>query len=157
MNRPVVEPAVETDLDAIVALERESLGQDAWTAPLIREGYADYQGEYYQANDAHNLPRGPRAAEGGPPILIGTKSPRMMGLTAQFADIWNSDWHHDASEVVPMLKAPAASASSGRAERGAASTAGALDAFMKFSSVGGGCGAMPRGRRSPRGLRRAKR
>jgi alkanesulfonate monooxygenase SsuD/methylene tetrahydromethanopterin reductase-like flavin-dependent oxidoreductase (luciferase family) len=72
---------------------------------LIREGHADFEGEYYQAHDAYNLPRGPRAAEGGPPILIGTKSPRMMGLTARYADIWNSDWHHDAEEVVPMLKA----------------------------------------------------
>ena len=74
-------------------------------SPLLRNGHADFQGQYYQANDAYNLPRGPRAAEGGPPILIGTKSPRMMRLTAQFADIWNSDWHHDAEEVVPMLKA----------------------------------------------------
>ena len=38
MSEHRVEPAGETDLDAIVALERESLGQDAWTAPLIREG-----------------------------------------------------------------------------------------------------------------------
>ena len=41
MSRPGqarVEPAVETDLDAIVELERESLGWDAWTEPLIREG-----------------------------------------------------------------------------------------------------------------------
>jgi alkanesulfonate monooxygenase SsuD/methylene tetrahydromethanopterin reductase-like flavin-dependent oxidoreductase (luciferase family) len=29
----------------------------------------------------------------------------MMGLTARYADVWNSDWHHDAEEVVPMLKA----------------------------------------------------
>jgi ribosomal-protein-alanine acetyltransferase len=33
-----IEPAAETDLDSIVALERESLGWDAWTEPLIREG-----------------------------------------------------------------------------------------------------------------------
>ena len=33
-----IEPAAETDLDGIVALERESLGWDAWTEPLIREG-----------------------------------------------------------------------------------------------------------------------
>ena len=38
MTRPRIEPAVETDLDEIVALERESLGWDAWTEPLIREG-----------------------------------------------------------------------------------------------------------------------
>ena len=38
MSELRVESAGETDLDAIVALERESLGQDAWAAPLIREG-----------------------------------------------------------------------------------------------------------------------
>ena len=38
MTVPRIEPARETDLDEIVALERESLGWDAWTQPLIREG-----------------------------------------------------------------------------------------------------------------------
>ena len=38
MTGPRIESAVETDLEAIVALERESLGWDAWTEPLIREG-----------------------------------------------------------------------------------------------------------------------
>ncbi len=33
-----IEAATEADLDAIVALERESLGWDAWSEPLIREG-----------------------------------------------------------------------------------------------------------------------
>ena len=46
--------------------------------PLLREGRATYQGEYFSADDAYNLPRGPRGAEGGPPILIGTNGPRMM-------------------------------------------------------------------------------
>ena len=38
MTDPRIEPAVADDLEAIVALERESLGWDAWTEPLIREG-----------------------------------------------------------------------------------------------------------------------
>jgi ribosomal-protein-alanine acetyltransferase len=33
-----IEPAAESDLEAIVALEQESLGWDAWSEPLIREG-----------------------------------------------------------------------------------------------------------------------
>ena len=71
--------------------------------PLLREGRVDYRGPYYQAHEAVNLPRGPRGAEGGPPILVGTSGPRMMRLTATYADAWNSDWHHDPSTVVPLL------------------------------------------------------
>ena len=71
--------------------------------PLLREGRVDYQGEFYQAHDAVNLPRGPRGAEGGPPILVGTNGPRMMRLTATYADAWNSDWHHDPATVKPLL------------------------------------------------------
>jgi alkanesulfonate monooxygenase SsuD/methylene tetrahydromethanopterin reductase-like flavin-dependent oxidoreductase (luciferase family) len=74
-------------------------------APLLQQGVVDYQGDYFQANDAANLPRGPRAAEGGPPIMIGTKGPRMLRLTAQFADAWNSDWVKEPSELAPMLAA----------------------------------------------------
>jgi alkanesulfonate monooxygenase SsuD/methylene tetrahydromethanopterin reductase-like flavin-dependent oxidoreductase (luciferase family) len=36
------------------------------------------------------LPRGPRAS--GPPILIGARQPRMLRLTAQYADAWNTCW-----------------------------------------------------------------
>ena len=71
---------------------------------LVREGEADFQGTYYQANEARNIPRGPSADKGGVPILVGTKGPRMMGLAARYADVWNSDWHPDASELLPMLK-----------------------------------------------------
>src|SRR5215218_9319100 len=71
--------------------------------PLLQQGEADYQGEYFQANQTVNLPRGPRAAEGGPPIMIGTKGPRMLRLTAQFADAWNSDWVKVPAELEPML------------------------------------------------------
>jgi alkanesulfonate monooxygenase SsuD/methylene tetrahydromethanopterin reductase-like flavin-dependent oxidoreductase (luciferase family) len=37
---------------------------------LLRNGEADVQGEWYQANEAKNLPRGPRAT--GAPIMIGS-------------------------------------------------------------------------------------
>lgn len=55
---------------------------------LLRDGEVDYQGEFYQANDAKNLPRGPRAD--GAPILVGSTSPRMLKLLARYADAWNS-------------------------------------------------------------------
>ncbi len=73
--------------------------------PLLREGTADYQGRFWQANQAVNSPRGPRAAEGGPPILFGTSGPRMLRLMAQYGDAWNTNWHASASDVVSHIEA----------------------------------------------------
>ncbi len=69
---------------------------------LLREGQIDFEGTYYQARDCELRPRGPRAA--GPPMLIGSTSPRMLRLTAQHADQWNG-WIPDRSrveEVAPL-------------------------------------------------------
>jgi alkanesulfonate monooxygenase SsuD/methylene tetrahydromethanopterin reductase-like flavin-dependent oxidoreductase (luciferase family) len=54
---------------------------------LLRYGYVDFEGAYYQARECELRPRGPRAA--GPPILVGTKGRRMLGLAARYADLWN--------------------------------------------------------------------
>ncbi|MBA3643696.1 MAG: LLM class flavin-dependent oxidoreductase [Chloroflexia bacterium] len=74
-------------------------------SPLVREGEVTFSGRYYQANQAVNYPAGPRRAEGGPPILIGANKPRMMRLTARYADIWNSDWQRDPATVVEQMAA----------------------------------------------------
>jgi len=76
----------------------------AIVADMLRNGTSTHHGKFYSTQDAVNLPRGPRAATGGPPILIGTKSPRMLQLAATYADAWNTDWHHSADEVVPMIE-----------------------------------------------------
>jgi probable F420-dependent oxidoreductase len=56
---------------------------------LLRTGHIDFQGQYYQARDCELRPRGPRPE--GPPILVGTElGPRMLRLTAQYADLWNT-------------------------------------------------------------------
>ena len=59
-------------------------------APLLRTGAVDFRGDYYQAVDCVDLPRGPRPA--GPPILVASFGPRMLGLTAEYADLWNTAW-----------------------------------------------------------------
>ena len=84
---------------------RASKSEDAVQiiSALLRDGHASEQGRFFQANDAYNLPRGPRASEGGPPILIGTRGPRMLQLTAEYADAWNGDWHRSAESVRPLL------------------------------------------------------
>jgi alkanesulfonate monooxygenase SsuD/methylene tetrahydromethanopterin reductase-like flavin-dependent oxidoreductase (luciferase family) len=73
--------------------------------PLLREGSAGYAGTYWQAKEAINMPRGPRAEEGGPPILFGSTGPRMMRLMAQFGDAWNTNWHASADVTVPLIQA----------------------------------------------------
>ncbi len=57
--------------------------------PLLRTGQVDFAGKYYQARDCEIRPRGPRP--GGPQILIGAKGPRMLGLAATYADLWNAE------------------------------------------------------------------
>ncbi len=60
--------------------------------PLLREGHVDFAGRYYQARNCEIVPRGPRSE--GPPLMVGCemKSPRMLKLTAQYADIWNTGY-----------------------------------------------------------------
>lgn len=71
--------------------------------PLLREGRADVDGRFYSVHEAINRPRGPRPD--GPPILIGSSGPRMLRLMARWADAWNTVWHREASEVVPLMAA----------------------------------------------------
>jgi probable F420-dependent oxidoreductase len=58
--------------------------------PLLREGHVDFAGTYYQARDCELRPAGPRPD--GPPIMVGASGPRMLGLTARYADAWNADF-----------------------------------------------------------------
>jgi probable F420-dependent oxidoreductase len=58
--------------------------------PLLREGHVDFSGKYYQARNCENIPAGPRPE--GPPLLVGGEGPRMLRLTAQYADLWNTGY-----------------------------------------------------------------
>ena len=55
---------------------------------LLRHGHVDFEGTYYVANECELRPRGPRP--NGPPIMIGSTAPRMLGLLARYGDIWNA-------------------------------------------------------------------
>ena len=59
--------------------------------PLLREGHVDFTGQYYQARNCEIVPRGPRSE--GPPLMVGSEGgPRMLKLTAQYADLWNTGY-----------------------------------------------------------------
>ncbi len=72
-------------------------------SPLVRTGRATFEGQYYQARNAVNFPRGPHWREGGPPILFGAQQPRMMRLTALYADAWDADWQNDPAVVAELM------------------------------------------------------
>ncbi len=65
--------------------------------PLLRVGEVDFHGTYYDAADCSLDPRGPRPD--GPPILIGADGPRMLELTARYADLWNAHYLGDADRL----------------------------------------------------------
>jgi alkanesulfonate monooxygenase SsuD/methylene tetrahydromethanopterin reductase-like flavin-dependent oxidoreductase (luciferase family) len=61
---------------------------------LLRDGAIDFEGQYYSARDCELRPRGPRPQ--GPPIMIGSRGPRMLRLTLPHVPIWNG-WLCDRS------------------------------------------------------------
>jgi probable F420-dependent oxidoreductase len=70
---------------------------------LLREGEIDFDGRWYQARDCELLPRGRRP--NGPPLMIGSKGPRMLRATMAHADAWNvwfSDTRNRPDGVPPL-------------------------------------------------------
>ena len=68
---------------------------------LLREGAVDVEGTYYSARDCELRPRGPRGRD--IPIMIGANGPKMLRLTARYADQWNT-WlamSHSSAEAFP--------------------------------------------------------
>jgi alkanesulfonate monooxygenase SsuD/methylene tetrahydromethanopterin reductase-like flavin-dependent oxidoreductase (luciferase family) len=64
--------------------------------PMVREGHARFSGRWHRAT-AELRPRAPR--DGGPPILIAGKGPRMLELVARHADAWNAAWYGPPTEL----------------------------------------------------------
>jgi alkanesulfonate monooxygenase SsuD/methylene tetrahydromethanopterin reductase-like flavin-dependent oxidoreductase (luciferase family) len=71
---------------------------------LIRTGRSSHAGQFFQTVDAISQPRGPRAGQGGPPILVGSRGERVLRLTARYADAWNSAWHATAEKAQPDVE-----------------------------------------------------
>ncbi len=76
--------------------------------PLLRMGQVDFSGRYVTVRECELRPRGPRP--GGPPIMIGALAnrPRVLGLTAQYADIWNAwlSWQANTPDaIIPAMSA----------------------------------------------------
>lgn len=81
--------------------------------PLLRDGQVDFAGQYYQARNCEDVPRGPRPA--GPPLLVGGLGPRLLGLTARYADLWNTGYMGGPDTMAePLAKIGAACEEAGR-------------------------------------------
>jgi alkanesulfonate monooxygenase SsuD/methylene tetrahydromethanopterin reductase-like flavin-dependent oxidoreductase (luciferase family) len=71
--------------------------------PLLKDGAVDFQGTYERAVDCVNLPRGPRPS--GIRILTGVQGPRLLALTAELADAWNTAWLGRSAELAEKTAA----------------------------------------------------
>jgi alkanesulfonate monooxygenase SsuD/methylene tetrahydromethanopterin reductase-like flavin-dependent oxidoreductase (luciferase family) len=79
--------------------KRISRFEEAFTIirELLRTGRSDFRGAYYDVADCV-LDPGP-ARLGGPPLMLGSVSPRMMRIALPHVDAWNvwwSDYGNDA-------------------------------------------------------------
>ncbi|MEJ7748067.1 MAG: LLM class flavin-dependent oxidoreductase [Candidatus Limnocylindrales bacterium] len=71
---------------------------------LLRDGSIDFDGRYYQVRDCELLPRPSRP--GGPPLMIGSRGPRMLRIALPHVDSWNV-WFSDTGnrpDGVPALR-----------------------------------------------------
>ena len=71
---------------------------------LINGEEISFSGAFYQLEKCVIHPRGPRPS--GPPIMIGSKGPRMLRITAPHMDIWNSwfAWYgNDRDRLRPII------------------------------------------------------
>src|SRR6187200_3185146 len=58
--------------------------------PLLREGRTTFHGQFYDVDDCVLDPR--PARPGGPPVMLGSTSPRMLGIGLPVVDSWNLWW-----------------------------------------------------------------
>ena len=64
------------------------------TTRLLRRERVTFDGQWRQARDAVLLP----APERDVPVLVAAKGPRMLELTARWADAWNTAWFPGADD-----------------------------------------------------------
>jgi alkanesulfonate monooxygenase SsuD/methylene tetrahydromethanopterin reductase-like flavin-dependent oxidoreductase (luciferase family) len=87
-----------TEFEALGAPFDHRIGrfEEAYTIlrTLLRDGFIDFEGEFFTAREAELLPRPSRP--GGPEILVGSSGPRMLAATAPTMHAWNA-WYADTA------------------------------------------------------------
>ena len=86
---------------------RVSRFEEAFTVirSLLTDGEIDFHGTYYDVDHAVLHPRTPRP--GGPPLMIGSTSPRMQSITLPYVAAWNEWWSNygNTADGFAQLKA----------------------------------------------------
>ncbi len=86
---------------------RASRFEEAFTIirTLLRDGYIDFSGTYYEIRDCTLVPRSPRP--NGPPLMLGSMGERMLRFAAPHIDAWNAwhDWFGNTPEGIAPLNA----------------------------------------------------
>jgi alkanesulfonate monooxygenase SsuD/methylene tetrahydromethanopterin reductase-like flavin-dependent oxidoreductase (luciferase family) len=62
--------------------------------PLVRGETVTFKGHYYEVDEGVLLPKAERRI----PILIAGNKPRMLRLTARYADAWNTAWFWEPNQ-----------------------------------------------------------
>jgi alkanesulfonate monooxygenase SsuD/methylene tetrahydromethanopterin reductase-like flavin-dependent oxidoreductase (luciferase family) len=57
---------------------------------LLRGEVVDFRGDYYTLEECQIIPPGPRPK--GPPLMVGSGSPRMLDITIPYVQSWNA-WY----------------------------------------------------------------
>src|SRR5262245_2064948 len=95
---------------------------------LMRQGRVDFDGEFYQVQECV-LDPGP-VRPGGPLLLLGSTSPRMLRIGLPHVDAWNIWWSRYGNTVEGFVEVRArveeAAAAAGRAPGEVAATAAGL-------------------------------
>jgi probable F420-dependent oxidoreductase len=104
---------------------------------LLKHGQIDFEGTYYTARECELRPRGPRPE--GPPIMIGSVSPRMLGLVARYADLWNVYFStsRNSAASIPALR-ETVDAACREAGRDPATLGRTVAAYVDFQDTPGG-------------------
>ena len=117
---------------------RVSRFEEAFTIirTLLTVGEIDFVGAYYEARDCTLHPRGPRCS--GPPLMIGSQGPCMLGITVPHVQAWNAwySWfgNSQAGLAACSAKVDAACEKAGR-DPGEISRTAAL--LVQFADGGG--------------------
>jgi probable F420-dependent oxidoreductase len=109
---------------------RVSRFEEAFTVirTLLREGRVDFHGTYYDVDDCVLDPM--PARPGGPPLMLGSVGPRMLGIGLPHVDAWNvwwSDYGNSAAGFAELrARVEKAAATAGRGPGEVAATAAVL-------------------------------
>jgi alkanesulfonate monooxygenase SsuD/methylene tetrahydromethanopterin reductase-like flavin-dependent oxidoreductase (luciferase family) len=100
--------------------------------PLVKTGEVDFTGNHYSAPNCETVPR---PTGDGIPVLIASFKPRMLKLTAQYADAWNTAWlGHVEALTTPRTALEGALADAGRDPKSLAVTVGLNVAFPELGA-----------------------